>query len=94
LPAAAPSIVTALQLSLIFSWFAAIGAEYVIGVMSGGIGSVIMAAQEHFRTDVVLVGVILISSVGILMNNLLRRIPRILFPWHESVGRRAATTRN
>jgi len=94
LPAAAPSIVTALQLSVIFSWFAAIGAEYVIGVMAGGIGSVIMAAQEHFRTDVVLVGVILISSVGILMNKLLRRIPRILFPWHETVGRRTATTRN
>jgi sulfonate transport system permease protein len=84
LPAAAPAIITSLQLSLIFSWFAAIGAEYVIGVMSGGIGSVVMAAQEHFRTDIVLVGVILISSVGILMNKILRRIPRYLFPWHES----------
>lgn len=84
LPSAAPSIVTALQLSLIYSWFAAIGAEYVIGAMSGGIGSVVMAAQEHFRTDVVLLGVILISVVGIAMNKLLRAVPRLLFRWREA----------
>jgi sulfonate transport system permease protein len=84
LPAAAPAIVTALQLSLIYSWFAAIGSEYVIGAMAGGIGAVVMAAQEHLRTDVVLLGVILISSVGIFMNNLLRRVPRHLFRWKEA----------
>lgn len=81
LPSAAPSIVTALQLSLIYSWFAAIGAEYVIGVMSGGIGSVVMGAQEHFRTDIVLLGVSLIAFTGITMNKALRRIPRYLFRW-------------
>lgn len=84
LPSAAPSIVTALQLSLIFSWFAAIGAEYVIGKMSSGIGSVVMAAQDNFRPDVVLLGVILISLVGILMNKILRQIPRYLFRWRDA----------
>jgi sulfonate transport system permease protein len=84
LPSAAPSIVTALQLSFIYSWFAAIGAEYVIGAMAGGIGSVVMAAQEHFRTDVVLLGVLLISGVGITLNKLLRKIPRYLFRWQEA----------
>lgn len=84
LPAAAPSIITAIQLSLIYAWFGAIGAEYVIGVMSGGIGSVVMSAQEHFRTDIVLLGVGLISATGILMNKGLRQIPRLLFPWHQT----------
>jgi sulfonate transport system permease protein len=84
LPAAAPSIVTAMQLSLIFSWFAAIGAEYVIGVMSGGIGSVVISAQEHFRTDIVLVGVIMISCVGIFMNKILRQVPHLLFRWNRT----------
>jgi sulfonate transport system permease protein len=83
LPWAAPSIVTALQLSLIYSWFAAIGAEYVIGAMVGGIGSVVMGAEEHLRTDVVLLGVFLIAAVGIAMNLLLRRLPRHLFRWKE-----------
>lgn len=83
LPAAAPAIVTAAQLSLIYSWFAAIGAEYVIGVMSGGIGSVVISAQEHFRTDIVLVGVGLIASVGIVMNKTLRQVPRLLFRWNR-----------
>jgi sulfonate transport system permease protein len=84
LPSAAPSIFTSLQLSLIYSWFAAIGAEYVIGALAGGIGSVVMGAQEHLRTDLVLLGVFLIASVGILMNRLLRRLPRYLFRWKEA----------
>lgn len=84
LPAAAPSIVTALQLSLIYSWFAAIGAEYLIGSMSAGIGSAVMAAQEHLRSDIVLLGVILIAAVGIGLNFLLRRLPRLLFRWRET----------
>lgn len=83
LPAAVPSIVTGLQLSLIFAWFAAIGAEYVIGVISGGIGAVVIAAQEHFRTDIVLLGVTLISVIGIGMNQLLRRGQRWLFRWQR-----------
>jgi sulfonate transport system permease protein len=83
LPAALPSIVTALQLSFIFSWFAAIGAEYLIGKMSSGIGAVVMTAQEHLRTDVVLLGVFVISGVGITLNTLLRRVPRVLFRWQE-----------
>lgn len=84
LPSAAPSIVTSLQLAFIFSWFAAVGAEYVIGKMSTGIGSVVMAAQENLQPDVVLLGVILISLVGILMNKILRQIPRYLFRWRDA----------
>ena len=85
LPAAAPAIFTGIQLSLIYSWFAAVGAEYVIGVMSGGIGSVVVGAQEHFRTDIVLLGVIFISLVGIFMNKLLKRLPALLFPWKTRI---------
>jgi len=81
IPGAMPSIVSGLQLSLIFSWFAAIGAEYAIGVLSPGIGAVVMAAQEQFRTDIVLVGVIVISAVGITTNLVLRRYSRRLFAW-------------
>ena len=84
LPAATPAIFTSLQLSLIFAWFAAIGAEYVIGAMAGGIGSVVMGAQEHLRTDVVLLGVILIAAIGITLNTILRRLPRVLFRWKET----------
>jgi sulfonate transport system permease protein len=86
LPAAAPALFTALQLSLIFAWFAAIGAEYVIGALAGGIGSVVMGAQEHLRTDVVLLGVGLIATIGIGLNTLLRRLPRLLFRWKETAS--------
>lgn len=83
-PSALPAVITALQLSLIFSWFGAIGAEYVIGVMSGGIGSVVIAAQEHLRTDIVLLGVGLIALAGISMNKVLRTIPDYLFARRRS----------
>ncbi|ENO84674.1 ABC transporter permease, partial [Thauera linaloolentis] len=84
LPSSAPSIVTALQLSLIYSWFASIGAEYVIGVMSGGIGSVVIGAQEHFRTDIVLLGVTVIAATGVAMNKALRSLPDYLFRWRRA----------
>lgn len=84
LPAAVPSIVTGMQLALIYAWFAAIGAEYVIGVISGGIGSVVIAAQEHFRTDVVLIGIMLIATIGIVMNQSLRRGQRLLMRWQRT----------
>ena len=76
LPSAYPSIVAALQLAFIFSWFSAIGAEQLIGGLSAGIGSVEMAAQERYRTDDVLLVIITISLVGLIINKLLRRKPR------------------
>ncbi len=42
-----------------------------------------MAAQDNLRPDIVLLGVILISLVGILMNKLLRKIPHYLFRWRD-----------
>ena len=86
LPSAAPALFTAAQLSLIFGWFAAIGAEYVIGAMAGGIGSVVMGAQEHLRTDIVLLGVLLIAGTGIALNTVLRRLPRLLFRWTDNAS--------
>ena len=79
LPAAAPAIFTGLQLALIFSWFATIGAEYLIGGLTEGIGTVVMAGREQMRTDVVLLGIVVISLTGIGMNALLRLLSRKIF---------------
>ena len=80
-PAALPVIAAAVQLSMIYAWFAAIGSEYLIGSLSGGIGAVVISAEEQFRTDVVLLGVTLISIVGIVINTALRHLPKLLSRW-------------
>jgi sulfonate transport system permease protein len=80
-PAALPVIVAAVQLSMIYAWFAAIGSEYLIGSLSGGIGAVVISAEEQFRTDVVLLGVTLISVVGIVINTALHHLPKLLSRW-------------
>lgn len=67
LPAAAPSILIGLQLALIYAWIATVGAEYLIGT-GPGIGTALNAAREHFRMDVVLLGVVVIGLVGFVMN--------------------------
>ena len=81
LPAAAPAIFTGLQLSLIFSWFATIGAEYLIGGMTQGIGTLVMQGREQMRPDLVLLGILLIALIGIGMNTALRLASRSLFKW-------------
>lgn len=84
LPAAWPSIVTGVQLAFIFSWLAAIGAEYLIGSLSEGIGSFVMQAREMLRSDLLFVGIVAIAIVGAAMNTVLRMTMRRLFPWYQS----------
>jgi sulfonate transport system permease protein len=84
LPAAWPSIMTGVQLAFLFSWMAAIGAEYLIGSLSEGIGSFVMEAREMLRSDLVFVGIIVIAIIGASMNAILRVSTRRLFPWYQS----------
>ncbi len=83
LPAALPSIVTGVQLAFIFSWLSAIGAEYLIGSLSEGIGSFIMEARDMLRSDLVFVGIAVIAMVGAAMNGVLQTSIRHLFPWYN-----------
>ena len=86
LPAAVPSIVGALQLALIFSWLATIGAEYLMGGASPGIGTFVMGAREMLRTDIVLLGVTVIAAWGFLLNSLLRAGSRRVLRWRDAAS--------
>lgn len=63
LPAALPTIFTGLYLSLIYSWLATIGAEYLL-VSGEGIGNLLIDGSEHFRMDLVITGMVIIGLVG------------------------------
>lgn len=84
IPASLPAIVTGIQLSFIFSWLAAVGAEYLMGSLTQGIGSFVMFGREQLRTDIVYLGIIVIAVIGVTLNKTLRRTTRLFFPWYEA----------
>lgn len=77
LPAALPTIFTGLYLSLIYSWLATIGAEYLL-VSGEGIGNTLIDGSEHFRMDLVLTGMVVIGLVGWLLNTSARLLEQRL----------------
>lgn len=81
-PAAAPSIFAGVQLALIYSWLATLGAEYLMS--SGtGIGNTLIDGREHFWMDLVLFGVVVIGLVGYGMNAVMGALERRLLSWRD-----------
>jgi sulfonate transport system permease protein len=82
LPAAAPAIMTGLQLALIYTWIGTIGAEYLMG-MSHGIGTFVSEGRERFRMDVVMLGIVVIGGLGFILNRVLDTIGGRLLRWRD-----------
>lgn len=81
-PAAAPSIFTGLQLSLIYTWLATLGAEYLMA--SGkGIGNTLIDGREHLWMDLVLLGIIVVGLVGAVLNWTLATLEKRLLAWRD-----------
>lgn len=81
LPAAFPSILTGLRLGFAASWRSLVGAEMLVMTL-GGIGRFIWLAQWSFEYGKVIVGVIVVSLVGILMERLFLLVEsRTLVRW-------------
>ena len=80
LPAALPAIFTGVYLALIYSWLATIGAEYLL-VSGKGIGNTLIEGSEHFQMDLVIFGMVVIGTVGWLMNASARALERRLARW-------------
>ena len=71
-PAAIPSLVTGLRLAFGYSWRALIGSELIAA--SSGLGYLIIDAQEVQRTDVVMVGILVIGLIGWTMDWTFHRV--------------------
>lgn len=72
LPAAAPSILTGMQIGLGYSWRAIVGAEMIAA--ASGLGYMILDAQSLSRSDKVLVGILMIGVLGLLMDTLFTKL--------------------
>lgn len=88
LPAALPSIVIGLRIALGQGWRALVGAELVAS--AAGLGYMIVDAENLARTDVIVVGVIVIGLLGLASDRLARAAIAAFAPWVRIDGARDA----
>lgn len=76
LPYAAADILVGMRIGLGYSWRAIIGAEMVAA--ASGLGHMILFAQQMSRTDKVIIGIILIGTIGYLSDKLFGMIIKVV----------------
>lgn len=86
LPAAAPQIAAGLHLALLYAWLATIGAEYLLGSSSQGIGSVVIRGKAAFNVELILFGMLAIGLVGVLLNRLATLIEHRVLHWRGTAS--------
>lgn len=82
LPAALPSILLGLRLSLAIAWLGLVVAE-LIGSQSG-IGYLINVAKQNSSTETIFVGIIVFAIVGKGIDSLVRLLERRCLQWRDS----------
>jgi sulfonate transport system permease protein len=83
LPGAAPAIFAGLRLALIYAWLGTIGAEYFMP-SDGGIGSLMIGAQQLFRMDQVMASMLLIGLAGAVINTLGQQLEALATRWRHA----------
>jgi sulfonate transport system permease protein len=86
LPAAMPSLLSGLRLSMTLSVIALIAAEEIN--TTNGIGFLMAQAQTFSRTDILTVCVLLYGLLGLCVDLLVRGAERLLMPWRPAGARR------
>ena len=82
LPALLPQLMTGIRVGFGVGWMALVAAE-LVGAPSG-LGFLINDARSLLRTDIVILGMLVIGLAGFSIDLLIRRISKTLLPW--SVG--------
>ncbi len=78
-PSAAPSLLTTARITLGWAWTYLVVAEMVAA--NSGVGYAILKAQRFLQTDKIFAGLIAIGLIGLLQDQLLRGLHRVLFPY-------------
>lgn len=79
-PSALPDILTGLRIGLGVGWSTLVAAELVAATR--GLGFMVQSAAQFLVTDVVVLGILVIALVAFALELGLRRLQRILVPWH------------
>lgn len=79
LPAALPEILTGLRIAIGFGWTTLVAAEMVAA--TAGLGQMVLNASSFLRTDVVVMGIVLIGLLAWGFDLGMRALERRLVPW-------------
>lgn len=78
-PAALPDILVGMRIAIGFGWTTLVAAEMVAANV--GLGQMVLNASNFLRTDIVLMGIIVIGAIAYLFDLLMRWIEQRLVPW-------------
>ena len=79
LPAALPEILVGMRIAIGFGWTTLVAAEMVAAHV--GLGQMVLNASNFLRTDIVIMGIIVIGIVAYLFDLFMRWVERRLVPW-------------
>ncbi|HEY6895588.1 MAG TPA: ABC transporter permease subunit [Rhodanobacteraceae bacterium] len=79
IPAAMPEIMTGMRIAIGFGWTTLVAAEMVAATV--GLGQMVLNASNFLRTDVVIMGIIVIGVVAYLFDLLMRYVEHLVVPW-------------
>jgi taurine transport system permease protein len=79
IPAALPEIFTGMRIAIGFGWTTLVAAEMVAA--QAGLGQMVLNASNFLRTDVVIMGIVVIGVVAYSFDLLMRHVERAVVPW-------------
>jgi len=82
-PGAMPEILTAMRIAIGFGWTTLVAAEMVAATK--GLGQMVLNASNFLRTDIVIMGIIVIGAVAYLFDLLMRYVERLVVPWKGKI---------
>ena len=83
LPAALPEILVGMRIAIGFGWTTLVAAEMVAANV--WLGQMVLNASNFLRTDIVIMGIIVIGVVAYLFDLFMRQVERWLVPWKGRV---------
>jgi taurine transport system permease protein len=79
LPSALPEILVGMRIAIGFGWTTLVAAEMVAANV--GLGQMVLNASNFLRTDIVIMGIIVIGIVAYMFDLLMRWVERRVVPW-------------
>ena len=83
LPGALPNILVGLRLALGIAWLALVVGEQISS--DGGIGSLMLQAQDNLRTDRIVVCLVIYALLGLVSDLVVRVLERVLLTWRQGL---------
>ncbi|MFL6666164.1 MAG: ABC transporter permease, partial [Burkholderia ambifaria] len=79
LPAALPDILIGMRIAIGFGWTTLVAAEMVAANL--GLGQMVLNASNFLRTDIVVMGILIIGAIAWLFDLAMRWVERRVVPW-------------